>query len=100
MTSRSRKRRSAGGSACAVVQDNKPTATAFVSSDREELTAEELDFLLLKRGWVAVDRAQNYAMYDWPPSAPHAQHDITYLTNCRLERPLQLPTVSRIDRER
>ena len=70
MTSRSRKRRSAGGSACAVVQDNKPTATAFVSSDREELTAEELDFLLLERGWVAVDRAQNYAVYDWPPSAP------------------------------
>ena len=78
MTSRSRKRRSAGRTS-AVVQDNKPTAMAFVSSDREELTAEELDFLLLERGWVAVDRAQNYAVYDWPPSAPHAQHDITYL---------------------
>ena len=64
MTSRSRKRRSAGGSASAVVQDNKPTAMAFVSSDREELTAEELDFLLLERGWVAVDRAQKYAVYD------------------------------------
>ena len=61
------------------MQDNKPTATAFVSSDREELTAEELDFLLLERGWVAVDRAQYYAVYD---------------------RPLQLPTVSSIDRGR
>ena len=99
MTSRSRKRRSAGGSTSAVVQDNKPTATAFVSSDREELTAEELDFLLLERGWVAVDRAQNYAVYDWPPSAPQraARH---HIPNCRLDRPLQLPTVSSIDRER
>jgi len=32
-----------------------------------------------RSAWVAVDRAQNYAVYDWPPSAPHAQHDITYL---------------------
>ena len=63
-----------------MLQDNQPTtATAFVSTDSEELTAEDLDFLLLERGWVAVDRAQNYAVYDWPPSAPHAQHDITYL---------------------
>jgi len=43
------------------------------------LSTDELDRLVLDRGWIAVDRADGYAMYDWPPSSQNANHEVTYL---------------------
>jgi hypothetical protein len=43
------------------------------------LPTVDLDQLLLNRGWIAVDRGDGHAMYDWPPSAPSSEHEITYL---------------------
>jgi len=67
----------------------QPTAVASEASAGAELSAVELDQLLLDRRWIAVDRAPGYAMYDWLPSAPDANHEITYLIvdmtgDCRL----------------
>jgi hypothetical protein len=39
----------------------------------------ELNQLLTDRGWVEFDRVDELAMYDWPPSAPDDDHEITYL---------------------
>jgi hypothetical protein len=39
----------------------------------------ELDQLLTSRGWVEIDRADGLTMYDWLPSAPDHDHEITYL---------------------
>ena len=39
----------------------------------------ELDQLLTGRGWVEFDRVDGLTMYDWPPSAPDDDHEITYL---------------------
>jgi hypothetical protein len=39
----------------------------------------ELDRLLTDRGWVEFDRVDELTMYDWPPSAPEEEHEITYL---------------------
>ncbi|GAB5023038.1 hypothetical protein JHV675_53130 [Mycobacterium avium subsp. hominissuis] len=42
-------------------------------------TTVDLDRLLIARGWVVVDRADEYAIYDWSLSAPDIAHDITCL---------------------
>lgn len=39
----------------------------------------ELHQLLTERGWVEFDRADGRVMYDWPPSAPDEEHEITYV---------------------
>jgi hypothetical protein len=39
----------------------------------------ELDQLLTGRGWVEFERVDGLTMYDWPPSAPNGDHEITYL---------------------
>lgn len=39
----------------------------------------ELDQLLTGRGWVEFDCVDGLTMYDWPPSAPNGDHEITYL---------------------
>jgi hypothetical protein len=39
----------------------------------------ELDLLLAERGWVEFDRVDDLTMYDWPPSGPDEEHEITYL---------------------
>jgi hypothetical protein len=39
----------------------------------------ELDQLLTDRGWVEFDRVDGLTTYDWPPSAPNDDHEITYL---------------------
>lgn len=41
----------------------------------------ELHHLLTVRGWTEVCRAEGPTIYDWPPSAPDEDHEITYLTN-------------------
>jgi hypothetical protein len=39
----------------------------------------ELNQLLTDRGWVEVDRVDELTMFDWSPSAPDEDHEITYL---------------------
>jgi hypothetical protein len=39
----------------------------------------ELHHLLAERGWIEVCRADGRTMFDWPPSAPDDEHEITYL---------------------
>jgi len=39
----------------------------------------ELHRLLTERGWIECDRADGRTMYDWPPSAPDEDHEITYV---------------------
>jgi hypothetical protein len=39
----------------------------------------ELHRLLTERGWIDSRRADGRTMYDWPPSAPNEDHEITYL---------------------
>jgi hypothetical protein len=39
----------------------------------------ELHHVLTERGWIEFDRADGRTMYDWPPSAPDEDHEITYL---------------------
>jgi hypothetical protein len=39
----------------------------------------ELHQLLTERGWVELDRACGRVMYDWPPSAPDEDHEITHV---------------------
>lgn len=39
----------------------------------------ELEHLLVSRGWVAVDRADRYVLYDWPPSEPGGTLDVTHV---------------------
>lgn len=39
----------------------------------------KLHQLLTERGWIEFDRADGMTMYDWPPSAPDEDHEITYV---------------------
>jgi hypothetical protein len=39
----------------------------------------ELHQVLTERGWIEFDRADGRSMYDWPPSAPDEDHEITYV---------------------
>jgi hypothetical protein len=39
----------------------------------------DLERLLVAHGWVAVDRADRYVVYDWPPSEPGDGLDFTHL---------------------
>jgi hypothetical protein len=39
----------------------------------------ELNQMLTDRGWIEFDRVNGFTMYDWPPSAPDEEHEITYL---------------------
>lgn len=43
------------------------------------LANAELHHLLTERGWNEYCRADGRTMYDWPPSAPDKEHEITYL---------------------
>lgn len=39
----------------------------------------ELERMLVVRGWVAVDRADRYVVYDWPPSEVGGTLDCTHV---------------------
>lgn len=52
----------------------------------------ELHQLLTERGWIESCRADGRTMYDWSPSAPDEDHEITYLiTDLRRDHSAEPP---------
>ena len=49
-----------------------------INDDVVSVANAELHQLLTERGWIEFDRADGMTMYDWPPSAPDEDHEITY----------------------
>jgi hypothetical protein len=55
-------------------------AAAVLSADPVfESPDVELERIFGGRGWMAVDRADRYVVYDWPPSEPGGTLDFTHV---------------------
>jgi hypothetical protein len=74
-----RKRKGDCSSSIELLQEIRPAVATTEAVASVGLPTAEIDQLLLSRGWIAVDRGHEYAIYDWPPSAPDAHHAITCL---------------------
>jgi hypothetical protein len=72
-------RRRKGVRSSPIEWDVRPLSVTIKAIADVGLPALEIHHLLLSRGWVAVDRRNGNAIYDWPPSAPDADHEITSL---------------------
>lgn len=56
-----------------------PTASEPSIEPTFESPDIELERLLESRGWVAVDRADRYVVYDWPQSEPGGALELTHV---------------------
>lgn len=55
------------------------TPPKIASRDGLTVADVELHQLLTDRGWVVIDRVDEVATFNWPPSAPDQEHEFTYL---------------------
>jgi hypothetical protein len=78
--SRPRRANSSGLARGARVIDGKPVAVNA-----------NLDRLLTDRGWILVERSHAGDVYDWLPSTPIANHEVTYLIVAANHTPDQGP---------
>ena len=79
MKNASRKQRSARRGPVQSRQRTRRTPPKIDDHGGVAVADVELDQLLTDRGWIEFDRADGLTMYDWPPSAPDEEHEITYL---------------------
>jgi hypothetical protein len=79
MKKATRKRKNARRSAVGPAQRLRLAASNFLEQDGAAVADPGLDKILIQRGWTVVDRGDGLTMYDWPPSAPDDDHEITYL---------------------